>query len=187
MSRRLTIWPRRGRSRRRAHWKGRHGSRRLADDRCFHGMRRAQHVALRRTAVRRIRRRRRGEDDRAGERIGKVVMVRGALRMIDAFTVMPKWCGRMLTPGINGWRVSIAASASAAFFRVREGRGFFEGFLARADRLGEPVLIEFGRLRLPPARRDLFGGNGNHRVSAPFLFLDRHRNQSFDRGSHVHP
>jgi hypothetical protein len=33
--------------------------------------------------------------------------------------------------------------------------------IARADYLGEPVLIEFGRLRLPPARRDVFGGDGN--------------------------
>ena len=37
------------------------------------------------------------------------------------------------------------------FFRV--GLGFFERFLARADCLGEPVLIEFGRLRLPPQKR----------------------------------
>jgi hypothetical protein len=33
--------------------------------------------------------------------------------------------------------------------------------IARADYLGEPVLIEFGRLRLPPARRDVFGGDAN--------------------------
>jgi hypothetical protein len=33
--------------------------------------------------------------------------------------------------------------------------------IARADYLGEPVLIEFGRLRLPPARRDVFGGDGD--------------------------
>jgi transposase len=33
--------------------------------------------------------------------------------------------------------------------------------IARADYLGEPVLIEIGRLRLPPARRDVFGGDGN--------------------------
>jgi hypothetical protein len=46
----------------------------------------------------------------------------------------------------------------AAFFRVREGRGLLECFLPRADRLGEPVLIEFGRLRLPPARRDMSSG-----------------------------
>jgi hypothetical protein len=44
----------------------------------------------------------------------------------------------------------------AAFLRIREGFGFLEGFVADADRLGEPVLIEFGRLRLPPARRDIF-------------------------------
>jgi hypothetical protein len=55
----------------------------------------------------------------------------------------------------------------AAFFRVREGRGFFEGFVARADCLGEPVLIEFGRLRLPPAPRDVFGGDGD-RLEARF-------------------
>jgi len=34
-----------------------------------------------------------------------------------------------------------------------------ERFLARADRLGEPVLIEFRRLRLPPAGRDVFEGD----------------------------
>ena len=49
----------------------------------------------------------------------------------------------------------------AAFLRVWNGLGFLERFLARADRLGEPVLIEFGRLRLPPARRDVFGGDGD--------------------------
>ena len=60
----------------------------------------------------------------------------------------------------------------AAFFRVREGRGFFECFLARADRLGEPVLIEFGRLRFPPARRDLFGGDDD-RLEARFCEGER--------------
>jgi len=45
----------------------------------------------------------------------------------------------------------------APFFRVREGCGFFEGFLTGADCLGKPVLIEFGRLRLPPARGCLRG------------------------------
>jgi hypothetical protein len=50
---------------------------------------------------------------------------------------------------------------SAAFFGVRNGLGLFERFLARADGLGEPVLIELGRLRLPPARRNIFGGDGD--------------------------
>jgi hypothetical protein len=39
----------------------------------------------------------------------------------------------------------------AAFLGVREGFGFFERLVAGADRPGEPVLIEFGRLRFPPA------------------------------------
>jgi hypothetical protein len=47
---------------------------------------------------------------------------------------------------------------SAAFFGVRNGLGLFERFLARADGLGEPVLIELGRLRLPPARRNISDG-----------------------------
>jgi len=55
----------------------------------------------------------------------------------------------------------------AAFLWVREGRGLLECFLARADRLGKPVLIEFGRLRLPPARRDVFGDDGD-RLEARF-------------------
>ena len=46
-----------------------------------------------------------------------------------------------------------------AFFRVWNGLGFFERFLARADGFGEAVLIEFRRLWLPPARRDIFGSN----------------------------
>ena len=50
---------------------------------------------------------------------------------------------------------------SAAFLWVRNGLGLLERFVARADGLGEPVLIEFGRLRLPPARRDVFGGDGD--------------------------
>jgi hypothetical protein len=49
----------------------------------------------------------------------------------------------------------------AAFLRVREGLGLLERFLARANRRGEPVLFEFGRLRLPPARWDVFGGDGD--------------------------
>jgi|GEM_PF-5530556 len=49
----------------------------------------------------------------------------------------------------------------AAFFRVWNGLGLHERFLARADGLGEPVLIEFRRLRLPPARWDIFGGDGD--------------------------
>ena len=55
----------------------------------------------------------------------------------------------------------------AAFLRIREGFGFLEGFVADADRLGEPVLIEFGRLWFPPAGGDVFGGNGN-RLEAGF-------------------
>jgi hypothetical protein len=36
--------------------------------------------------------------------------------------------------------------------------------------LGEPVLIEFGRLRLPPARWDLFGGDGERGMAlAPMV------------------
>jgi hypothetical protein len=66
-----------------------------------------------------------------------------------------------VTPGIGGWRVSTAASARPRFFRVREGLGLHERFVARADCLGEPVLIEFGRLRLPLARRDVFGDDGD--------------------------
>ena len=50
---------------------------------------------------------------------------------------------------------------SAAFLWVRNGLGLLERFVARADGLGEPVLIEFGRLRLPPARGDVFGGDGD--------------------------
>jgi hypothetical protein len=33
--------------------------------------------------------------------------------------------------------------------------------LSRADGLGEPVLIKFGRLRLPPTREDTFRGDGD--------------------------
>ena len=44
----------------------------------------------------------------------------------------------------------------ATVIGVRNGLGFLEGFFARADRLGEPILIELGRLRLPPARRNVF-------------------------------
>jgi hypothetical protein len=56
----------------------------------------------------------------------------------------------------------------AAFLRIREGFGFLEGFVADADRLGEPVLIEFGRLWFPPADGgDVFGGDGN-RLEAGF-------------------
>jgi hypothetical protein len=40
------------------------------------------------------------------------------------------------------------------------------------DRLGKPVLIEFGRLRLPPARRDVFGGDGDG-VEAGFRDCER--------------
>jgi hypothetical protein len=47
------------------------------------------------------------------------------------------------------------------------GLGLLEGFVAGADCFGKPVLIEFGRLRLPPARRDVFGGDGD-RLEAGF-------------------
>jgi len=49
----------------------------------------------------------------------------------------------------------------AAFVRVRDGLGLLERFVAGADRLGEAVLIEFRRLWLPPARGDVFGGDGD--------------------------
>jgi len=52
------------------------------------------------------------------------------------------------------------------FFGVREGRGLFEGFSRRADRLGEPVLIELGRLCFTSAP-DVFGGDGD-RLEARF-------------------
>ena len=42
-----------------------------------------------------------------------------------------------------------------------EGLGLLERFGAGADCLGEFVLIEFGRLRLPPARGDVFGGDSD--------------------------
>ena len=46
-----------------------------------------------------------------------------------------------------------------ALIRVRDELRLLEGFLARADRLSEPVLIEFRRLRLPPTCRDFFRGD----------------------------
>jgi hypothetical protein len=49
----------------------------------------------------------------------------------------------------------------AAFLRVREGLGLLERLVAGADGLGEPVLIEFGRLRFPPAGGDIFRGDGD--------------------------
>jgi len=49
----------------------------------------------------------------------------------------------------------------AAFLRSRNCLSPLEGFVARADCFGEPVLIEFGRLRFPPAGRDFFGGDGD--------------------------
>jgi hypothetical protein len=49
----------------------------------------------------------------------------------------------------------------ASFLRVWNGLGFFESFFTRADCLGKPVLIEFGRLWLPPARRDVFRCDGD--------------------------
>jgi hypothetical protein len=42
-----------------------------------------------------------------------------------------------------------------------EGLGLLERFGAGADCLGESVLIECGRLRLPPARGDVFGGDSD--------------------------
>jgi hypothetical protein len=55
----------------------------------------------------------------------------------------------------------------AAFLRLRNGLGFLEGLVAGADRPGEPVLIEFRRLRLPPTGGDVFGGDGD-RLEAGF-------------------
>jgi hypothetical protein len=71
------------------------------------------------------------------------------------------------TPGINGWRGLDLGQRLAAFLRVRNGRGFPERFVAGPDRLGEAVLIEFRRLRLPPAGGDVVGGDGD-RLEARF-------------------
>jgi hypothetical protein len=43
----------------------------------------------------------------------------------------------------------------SAFFWVRNGLGLLERLVAGADRPGEPILIEFGRLW------DVFGGDGD--------------------------
>jgi hypothetical protein len=49
------------------------------------------------------------------------------------------------------------SACPAAFLWVWNGLGLLERFLARANCFGEPVLIEFGCLRFPPARRNVFG------------------------------
>ena len=49
----------------------------------------------------------------------------------------------------------------ATVIGVRNGLGVLEGFFARADRLGEAILIELGGLRLPPARRNFFRRDRN--------------------------
>ncbi len=66
----------------------------------------------------------------------------------------------------------------APFLRVRNGLGLLERIVARADCLGEFILIEFGRLRLPPAGRDVFGGDGDREVG----FRDGDREAGFREG-----
>jgi hypothetical protein len=60
-----------------------------------------------------------------------------------------------------------ASSLASRSARRVHSFDFLEGIVAGADRLGEPVLIEFGWLGFPPARWDVFGGDGN-RLEAGF-------------------
>jgi hypothetical protein len=70
-------------------------------------------------------------------------------------------------------RASISASARPrSSGSVNACLRFFERLVTRADRFGEAFLIELGRLRLPPARRDVFRGDSD-RLDAGFYEGER--------------